>query len=103
MVFNSCAEDISHRCVLYPRGSHSKLNFPSNPSVKSYLRLSGDTEAASSVVAGVHMALSEGAVTALLGWTPFDTRLCAVRHRGLCKVNSRRSDRSYLFVVLTYA
>ena len=80
-----------------------RLTPPSDPSVKFHLRLSGDSEAATSGLAGVGVALSDRAEAALLDWIPVDSRLCAVRLRGSCKVNSRRSDRRNLFVVSAYA
>ncbi|VDP95440.1 unnamed protein product [Echinostoma caproni] len=55
-------------------GSIIRLTSPSNPSVKFYLRLNGDPEAAASGLAGVCVALSERAEAALLDWFPVDSR-----------------------------
>ena len=80
-----------------------RLTPPSNQSVMFHLRLSGDPEAQASGLAGVGVALSERAEAALIDWIPVDSRLCAVRLRGSCKISSRRQERRNLFVVSAYA
>jgi exonuclease III len=84
-------------------GSVIRLTSPSNSMSKFYLRLSGDPEASASGQAGVGVALSPRAEAALLDWIPVNSRLCAVRLEGSCRVNSRRSDTRALFVVSAYA
>lgn len=50
-------------------------------------------------VAAVGVTLSERVETALHDGTPVDSRLCAVRLRGSCVENNRRSNKRNLFVV----
>lgn len=79
------------------------MTSPSGLSINFHLPLSGDPEAAAAGFANVGIALYDRVDAALLDWIPFDRRLCAVRPRILCKVNSRRSSRPNSFVVLAYA
>jgi exonuclease III len=79
------------------------LTSPADSSVRFHLRLSGDQAAAAAGLAGVGIALSCRAEAALLDWIPVDSRLCAVRLRGSCKVSRHRNDTYNLFVVSAYA
>ncbi|WP_432422671.1 endonuclease/exonuclease/phosphatase family protein [Streptococcus dysgalactiae] len=77
-----------------------RLTSPITPNAKFHLRLS---EASASGQAGVGIALSPRAEAALLDWIPVDSRLCAVRLEGACKVNRRHTDKRNLFVICAYA
>ena len=80
-----------------------RLTSQITPNAKFQLRLSGDPEASASGQAGVGIALSPRAEAALLDWIPVDSRLCAVRLEGACKVNRRSTDKRNLFVICAYA
>jgi hypothetical protein len=80
-----------------------RLTSPANSERTFHLRLSGDTEAMASGQAGVGIALSERAEAALLDWIPIDSRLCAVRLEGSCKVSRQKNRKRGLFVVAAYA
>ena len=64
-------------------------------------RLSGD-DAAAVGQAGVGIALSQKAESALLDWIPVNSRLCAARLNGSVKANKNRSTRT-LLVISVYA
>ena len=80
-----------------------RLTSPADPKVTFHLRVSGDPEASAAGQAGVGVALSTRAESALLDWIPVNSRLCAVRLEGSCRVNKRRSDKRCLFVISAYA
>ena len=80
-----------------------RLTSPTTPHVKFHLRLSGDPAASTSGQAGVGIALSSRAEAALLDWIPVDSRLCAVRLEGACKVSKSRTGKRNLFVICAYA
>ncbi|CAH8560679.1 unnamed protein product [Dicrocoelium dendriticum] len=79
------------------------LTSPTDHEARYHLRLSGDPEAASAGLAGVGIALSGKAEAALLDWFPINSRLCAVRLRGSCRINRHREERRNLFVISVYA
>ena len=80
-----------------------RLTSLSDPKETFHLRVSGDPEASASGQAGVGVALSTRAEAALLDWIPVNSRLCAVRLEGSCRVNRQRSDKRCLFVISVYA
>ena len=79
------------------------LRLKSPTSSPFHLRLSGDAAASASGLAGVGIALSSKAEAALLDWIPINSRLCAVRIEGSCRVSNRRPGKRNLFAVSTYA
>jgi hypothetical protein len=89
---------------LYDSSVISQLDTQSaNRQTKYYLRCSGDPTASSSGVAGMGISLSQRAETALLEWIPINSRLCAMRFTGSCKVNQHRGKKRCLFVISAYA
>ena len=78
-----------------------QLKSPTSPPF--HLRLSGDAVASASGLAGVGVALSNRAEAALLDWIPVNSRLCAIRIEGSCRVSSKRPDKRNLFIVSAYA
>ncbi|CAH8494747.1 unnamed protein product [Dicrocoelium dendriticum] len=75
------------------------LTSPTDHEARYHLRLSGDPEAALAGLAGVGIALSDKAEAALLDWFPINSRLCAVRLRGSCRINRHREEKHNLFVI----
>ena len=77
-----------------------------SPSVASkslfHVRLSGDSVASSSGLAGVGVALSARAEAALIDWIPINSRLCAVRLESSIKVRRNRREKRCLFVISAY-
>ena len=77
-----------------------------SPSVASkslfHVRLSGDSVASSSGLAGVGVALSARAEAALIDWIPINSRLCAVRLESSIKVRRNRRENRCLFVISAY-
>ena len=65
--------------------------------------MSGDPEASARGQAGVGIALSRKAESALLDWFPVNSRLCAVRLNGSVRVRRNKNSRRCLFVVSVYA
>ncbi|CAH8492285.1 unnamed protein product [Dicrocoelium dendriticum] len=80
-----------------------QLVSPLHPRTRFHLRLSGDAESAASGQAGVGIALSARAETALIDWIPINSRLCAMRLHGSCKVSRCRVEKRALFVISAYA
>jgi hypothetical protein len=89
---------------LYDSSSTIHLKSPSPSSNAAYhLRCSGDISASTSGTAGVGIVLSQRAEAALLEWIPINSRLCAVRLAGSCKVARGRDINRCLYVVSAYA
>jgi hypothetical protein len=75
----------------------------SNSEKQFWLRLSGDPAAESRGTAGVGVALSAQAESALLDCIPVNSRLCAIRLKSTVKVRSCRPSSRNLFVISVYA
>ena len=68
-----------------------------------FVRLSGDDAAASVGQAGVGIALSQKAESALLDWIPVNSRLCAAHLNSSVKVNKNKSTRRTSLAISVYA
>jgi exonuclease III len=80
-----------------------RLSSPNINSTTTYsLRVSGDESNATAGQAGVGIALSAKAESALSDWFPVNGRLCAARFNGVFRVSKTRENRT-LFVVSAYA
>lgn len=100
--------DISVCCLsetrLYDSTNVTKLVSPIPDSRKKfYLRCSGDPSSIASGTAGTSIALNEEAENSLIEWIPINSRLCAVRLDGSCRVNRNKTIKRCLFVVAAYA
>ncbi|CAH8546823.1 unnamed protein product [Dicrocoelium dendriticum] len=78
------------------------MTSPTDHKARYHLRLFGDPEAPSAGLAGIGRALSGKAEAALLDWFPINSRLCAGRLWGSCRINKHREQRRNLFVISVY-
>ncbi|MES9976933.1 MAG: reverse transcriptase domain-containing protein [Candidatus Thiodiazotropha sp.] len=67
------------------------------------MRVSGDPVAEAAGLAGVGIALSHRAESALIDWIPINSRLCAVRLEGSSRVSKLLNTKRSLFVIAAYA